>query len=145
MRRPVVFSSDAPNSCFGCGRDNPLGLRLLFFETDGGVECEWTAPPHVAGAPGIVHGGIQGTVLDEVLCMAAFAKHATPVVTGELTVRYRRPTPVGVPLLVRGRIVEVDGRRFTIEGAIHLAATGDTLTEARGRFFAAAPASAPAG
>jgi acyl-coenzyme A thioesterase PaaI-like protein len=137
MRRPVVFSSDTPNACFGCGPDNPLGLRLLFFETDDGIECEWTAPPHVAGAPGIVHGGIQGTVLDEVLCMAAFAKHATPVVTGELTVRYRRPTPTGVPLLVRSRIVEADGRRFTIEGAIHLAETGDTLTEARGRFFAA--------
>jgi acyl-coenzyme A thioesterase PaaI-like protein len=136
MRRPVEFSSDAPNACFGCGRDNALGLRLHFFENDAGIECEWTAPPHVAGAPGIVHGGIQGTVLDEVCCMAAFAKHGTPVVTGELTVRYRRPAPVGVPLLVRSRIVEVDGRRFTIEGTIHLAGGGDTLTEARGVFFA---------
>src|SRR4051794_25653989 len=138
MRRPVVFASDTPNGCFGCGPDNTLGLRLEFFETDVGVECEWTPPAHVAGAPGIVHGGIQGTVLDEVLCMAAFAKHGTPVVTGELTLRYRRPAPVGVPLVVRGRIVERDERRLTIEGAIHLAATGDTLTEARGRFFAVA-------
>ena len=128
MRRPVVFSSDSLNTCFGCGSENPLGLRLLFFETDAGVECEWTAPPHVAGPPGIVHGGIQGTVLDEVLCMAAFAKHATPVVTGELTVRYRRPAPTGVPLLVRGRIVEIAGN------ASEWSPSPDRATRATGQF-----------
>ena len=135
-RRPVVFR-EGESRCFGCGSLNPLGLQLRFFETDDGIEMDWTAPAHVEGAPGIVHGGIQGTVLDEALCMTAYAKRATPVVTGELTVRYRKPVPVAVPLLVRARIVEEDARSFVIAGAIHLAASGETLTEGRGRFFAA--------
>ena len=138
-RRPVVFEGGGENRCFGCGTANPLGLRLEFFETDDGIEIEWHAPPHVEGAPGIVHGGIQGTVLDEACCMAAYAKRATRVVTGELTVRYRRPVPVGVPLLVRARIADEDARSFVIEGRISGPGSDDALTEARGRFFRAPP------
>ena len=136
MRRPVVFP-EGLNRCFGCGTDNPLGLRLEFFETDDGVEVDWVAPAHVEGAPGIIHGGIQGTLLDEAFCVTAYAKRGTLVVTGELTVRYHRPVPVAVPLVVRGRIVEEDGRSFIIAGGIYLAATAEALTEGRGRFFVA--------
>lgn len=136
MRRPVAFT-EGENTCFGCGTDNALGLQLRFFETDDGVECDWTAPTHVTGPPGVVHGGIQGTVLDEVLCMAAFAKHGTGVVTGELKLRYRKPVPTGVPLTIDGRILDRDARSYTIAGAIRRTGTTETLTEARGRFFVA--------
>ena len=67
--------------------------------------------------------------------MAAYARCGFPVLTGELTVRYRKPVPVGVPLLVRGRIVDEDERSFTIAGTIHLAGDDAVLTEGRGRFF----------
>ena len=136
MRRTVVFR-EGENHCFGCGPNNPLGLRLQFFETDDGIEVEWVAPAYVQGAPGIVHGGIQGTLLDEALCMTAYTKRGTPVVTGELTVRYRRPVPTDTPLLIRGRIVEEDARSLVIAGAIHLAGGGEALTEGKGRFFPA--------
>jgi uncharacterized protein (TIGR00369 family) len=136
MRRPVVFGDD-PGRCFGCGSANPAGLHLAFVETDEGVEAEYAVPSHLEGAPGIVHGGIQGTLLDEVFCVTAFVKQGTFVVTGELTVRYLRPTPTDTPLVVRGRIVEARERSFGIEGGIHLAATGEELTRGRGRFFAA--------
>lgn len=136
MRRPVSFAN-GPGTCFGCGANNASGLRLEFFETDDGVEVSYTAPKHLEGAPGIIHGGIQGTLLDEAFCMTAHAKRGTGVVTGELTVRYLRPAPTGTPLLVRGQIVEERGRSFVIEGGIYLAATGEELTRGRGRFFAA--------
>jgi uncharacterized protein (TIGR00369 family) len=137
MRRPIVFQGGS-NRCFGCGPDNPAGLGLAFFETAEGVEVEYAAPPHLEGAPGVVHGGIQGTLLDETLCMTAYAKRGTGVVTGELTLRYLRPVPSGTPLVIRGRVVEDQGTSWVIEGAIHLAGTGEELTRARGRFFAKA-------
>jgi len=135
-RRKVVFDEGRPNTCFGCGSDNPNGLRLEFTETDDGIEVQYTVPEALQGAPGIAHGGIQATLLDEALCMAAYAKLGTPVFTGELTVRYLKPVPTHTPLLVRSRILETKGRSSWIEGAIHLADTGEELTRARGRFFA---------
>lgn len=134
MRREVTFRG---STCFGCGAENPQGLQLRFFETDDGVEVDWVGPPHLDGAPGVVHGGIQCTLLDEAMCMAVYAKRGVGVVTGELTVRYRRPASSGTPLTIRSRIVEERGRSFLVEGAIHLAATGEELTRARGRFFVA--------
>jgi uncharacterized protein (TIGR00369 family) len=134
MRRPLSFDGGL-NNCFGCGPENALGLRLRFFETDDGVELDYVVPAHFAGPPGAVHGGIQATLLDEVLCMTAYAKRGTGVVTGELTVRYLRPAPTDTPLVVRGRIVEDLADSFVIAGGIHVAATDDLVARGRGRFF----------
>jgi uncharacterized protein (TIGR00369 family) len=136
MRRPIVFHQNRPNTCFGCGNDNPRGLGLTFTETDEGVEVEYAVPRHLEGAPGIAHGGILATVLDEVLCMTSYAKLNTVVVTGELTVRYLKPVPVETPLVARGRITETRGKSSFIEGGIHLASSGELLARGHGRFFA---------
>ena len=135
VRRKIVFDEGRPNTCFGCGADNPGGLRLEFSETDDGVEVEYAVPAHLQGAPGIAHGGILATIMDEALCMTAYAKLGVPVVTGELTVRYLKPVPVEQTLLARGRIAETKGHSAFIEGEILLAATGEELARARGRFF----------
>ena len=64
------------------------------------------------GPPGLVHGGVLATLLDHVLARAArIAGHGG--LTARLTVTYRRPVPLGVPLVVTGRLGEVDGRRTT--------------------------------
>jgi uncharacterized protein (TIGR00369 family) len=135
MRRPIIF--EAPdNRCFGCGPNNPAGLGLQFVETDEGVEVEHVVPEHLAGAPGVVHGGIQATMLDETMCMTAYAKCGMPAVTGELTVRYLHPVPTVTAIVVRGRITERRADSAFIEAVISLAATGQELTRATGRFFA---------
>ena len=82
MRRQIWFDADHEGRCFGCGPANPSGLKLRFYETDDGVESEYVVPSDLDGAPGIVHGGIQATLLDEVMCMTAYAKAGTGVVTG---------------------------------------------------------------
>jgi acyl-CoA thioesterase FadM len=69
--------------------------------------------------------------------MAVYAKRGVGVVTGELTVRYRKPVPSGTRVRIRSRIVEERGRTFLLEGGIHLADTGEELTRARGRFVLA--------
>ncbi len=133
--REIVIESDY-NRCFGCGQMNPTGLRLTFYETDDGAEVECVVAQEFSGPPGIAHGGIQATILDETMCVTAYAKAGVQVVTGEMTVRYLWPVPTATPIRARGRIVERKDHSFFIEGAIHLAATGEELTRARGRFFA---------
>ena len=54
--------------CFGCGEDNPEGLHLQFEEQpDGAGHAVVVLGDHHSGEPGIVHGGIQATMLDEVM------------------------------------------------------------------------------
>lgn len=139
MRRPISFPDDRDGGCYGCGPSNPSGLRLSFFETDAGVEVEYAAPDDLRGAPGIVHGGVQATLLDEAMCMTAFAKAGTPVVTGELTVRYTSAVPTETPLVVAAHITERRGNSYFITGTIRRAGSDEELTRAQGRFFAVAP------
>ncbi|WP_456598966.1 PaaI family thioesterase [Blastococcus sp. SYSU DS0616] len=64
------------------------------------------------GPPGLVHGGVVATLLDHVLARSArSAGHGG--LTATLTVTYRRPVHLGVPLVVTGQVVSVDGRRAT--------------------------------
>ncbi len=135
----LVFA-DAGNRCFGCSPHNERGLRLTFVETARGiVECHWTAPEHVCGMDGVVHGGVQAAVLDETMGAAIHTRlEGTPqgdgpIATVEFALRYRRPTPIGVGLIVRAVYQRAEGRNHFVEGWI-LDAAGERLTEANARW-----------
>ena len=83
------------------------------------------------GPPGHVHGGLIAATFDEVL---GFAQSMTghPGMTGTLTIRYRKPTPLHREITLEGRVVRVKGRKIMTEGRMHV---GDVLTaEAEGIF-----------
>lgn len=132
-----LVREDPDARCFGCGQGNERGLRLRFRRTGpGAVEVEYEAPEHFAGAPGVVHGGIQAALLDEAL---GFAAHAADdgqdfdLVTVEFSLRYRRPAPSGAPLRIRGRLLRREGRDYWVAGEIVDASDG-LLTEATARW-----------
>ena len=84
------------------------------------------------GPPGSVHGGMIAAAFDEVLGMAQ-SLGGQPGMTGTLTVRYRRPTPLHRDLRIVGTFVRVEGRKIFTTGACY---DGDTLTaEADGLFI----------
>ena len=101
--------------CFGCGQANEAGLRLRFRPApDGGVETSVRPPGHFAGVEGVLHGGIQATVLDEVMGVAAQLRlppdaGRQALVTAELALRYRRPVPTDGEVRARARVVAIDG------------------------------------
>ena len=135
---------DPENMCFGCSRHNERGLQVRFTHVaPSAVEGRYTAAAHTCGAPGIVHGGVQAALLDEAI---GFAIHAhdhsadpeadpwiQPVVTVEFDLRYRRPVPVGVELVLRGEVLRTDGRDYLGAGEI-LDADDQLLTSALARW-----------
>lgn len=124
-------------ACYGCGQRNAQGLRMTFAHlADGSAVCVYTAADHLAGAPGVIHGGVQATLLDEVMGHAIHVADVDPdldVATIEFSLRYRRPAPVGVPLTVRARLVGTEGRDFLVSGEI-VSAAGEVLTSADSRW-----------
>jgi uncharacterized protein (TIGR00369 family) len=107
------------NHCFGCGPDNPAGLRLTFEAgPDGTVRGACAIPERFQGYQGVVHGGILATLLDEAMAHAVLRATAGNAATAQLEVRYRRPARVGETLRLEASVTRISGRRIHAQGRI---------------------------
>jgi uncharacterized protein (TIGR00369 family) len=122
-----------PNSkhCFVCGRENPFGLKLEFYETEPGeVVVEYTVPEEFQGYPGVVHGGIVAALLDEVTGRAHMGGDPPRFMfTARLNVRYHKNVPIGQPLRIVGHANKSRGRTALATGQIY-GSGGELLAEA---------------
>ena len=130
------------NECFGCGPANAKGLRIKSRVDGTDVVAEFVPEAHHLAFPGIVNGGILGTLLD-CHCNWTAAHHlmkaggldAPPcTVTASYAIELKRPTPIDATLLLRAHVVEATGDRATVEGTITVG-TKVTAT-CRGTFVA---------
>jgi uncharacterized protein (TIGR00369 family) len=129
-----------PNSqmCFACGLENPIGLKMAFYEDDEGrVVAHFITRDEHQGYPGVVHGGIVTALLDEVLGRVAIASERW-MVTGRLNIRFRRPIPLGETLTIVGEAVNWKKRTLEARGEIRLA-NGQLGAEAAGTFLEIPP------
>ena len=128
----VTFPNDG--GCFGCSPTHPSGLNLRFRRRGERVLSRYTIADRFHGAPGIAHGGIVATILDEISCAAVNLVTDRWVMTGELTVRYERPCPVEQPLDVAAAIVDrTHPRYWVVEAEVHRA--GERVARSTGKFF----------
>lgn len=106
--------------CFVCGVHNDHGLKLAFFNQEPGVVvARFVICEKHQGYPGIAHGGVVAAILDEVAGRTFMAGDPPRfLVTAKLSVRYRRPVPIGQPLIAFGRSVEEKGKFSTASGQI---------------------------
>jgi acyl-coenzyme A thioesterase PaaI-like protein len=88
------------------------------------------------GPPGSLHGGFVAATFDEVLGFVQ-SLGGNPGMTGTLTVRYRRPTPLHKELIIEADLVRIQGRKIFTEGRI--LADGVVTAEAEGLFISIDP------
>jgi acyl-coenzyme A thioesterase PaaI-like protein len=137
------YYPDELSYCYGCGRLNQAGLQIKSYwdgETDESV-CIYTPRPEHIAIPGFVYGGLIASLIDchstGTGAAAAYRAQGRPLdsepplrfVTANLNVDYLRPTPLGVPLEIRGKAVEVKGRKVVVEATIAV----EGVITARGR------------
>lgn len=124
-----------PNSamCFVCGVQNPIGLHLSFYDDEEGrVVAHWTPGEEHQGYPGVLHGGIAATLLDEAAGRVLTKKNLW-MATARLELRYRQPVPIGQPLTVIGEIVRLKSRSLEARAEIRLQ-DGSVAVEATGLY-----------
>lgn len=116
-----------------------LGLRnavappvVLNVEPDGRVVADFSLGAAYEGPAGLTHGGVTALILDNVLGAAAEAG-GSPGMTGTLTIRYRRPTPLGEMLHAEAKTDRVEGVKTFVRGTISDA--GGVCVEAEGVFI----------
>ncbi|MFF3981402.1 PaaI family thioesterase [Streptomyces sp. NPDC001828] len=106
--------------CFGCGDGQPHGLHLAARAGEGvTVTAEFTVREAHQGAPGLAHGGVLATALDETLGSLNWLLRVIAV-TGRLETDFVRPVPVGTVLYLEAEVTAVAGRK------IYSRATGRT-------------------
>ncbi|MDD4149991.1 MAG: PaaI family thioesterase [Bacteroidales bacterium] len=137
MRRVKnAFVKSTPEyMCFGCSPKNKQGLQMEFFENDATVWSEWQPRSEFDGWKGVVHGGIQATLMDETGEWYVFVKHGRSAVTMELNCRYKKPLSSD-----KGKIsikaTEISFRRNISEIEISVYDTdGDLCSQAKGKFY----------
>ena len=129
---PLQLADD--QMCFGCGGRNGRGLKLKFSLNVARrrIRTRWVPSKEFQGYADIVHGGMIGLVLDELMGNLLW-KLGQPSVTAEMSVRFLKPARVGGPLDAEARIVSQKGRVCIVEAEARDAA-GDAVAEAKARF-----------
>ena len=124
--------------CFVCGQHNPYGLHLLFRLENNSIVADFQPREEHQGFPGIIHGGIVASVLDEALGRTSIlAERPEWTMTGRLEIRYRRYVPYGQLLRVRAFLGMQRRKMLQATGMITLADDENTiLAEAQGTFLA---------
>jgi acyl-coenzyme A thioesterase PaaI-like protein len=117
----VQQTSDGQSTALGnvvIGVRNPVAPPLVVHhDADGLVWTDFVLGAAYEGPPGHVHGGVCALVLDHVLGATAH-KPGRPAVTGTLTLRYLRGTPLGQPLRAQARVDRIEGAKIFAVGNI---------------------------
>ena len=127
------------NFCFGCGKNNPEGMRLKFTyneERDCFV-CRFRLSKRYTGPPGHAHGGIIATILDEAMGKVNKLRSVIAL-TKQMEIEYLKPVPLDTPLLVEGHEKSVRGRKH-INAAEIRNQKNEVLARGRGLFIAIDP------
>lgn len=138
------YYQDAESQCYGCGSLNQHGLQLKSYWDGEASSATFLPQPYHTAIKGVVYGGLIASIID---ChgtgtAAAAATSAAGIelskgkplrfVTASLHVDYIRPTPMGVPLDLRGTVEELKQRKVTV--AVTVGAEGELV--ARGKVVA---------
>ncbi len=129
------YYPDQLAQCYGCGRLNEHGLQIKSYWEGEEAVCRFTPRPYHTAIPGYVYGGLIASLIDchatGTAAAAAYraagrAMDTEPpfrFLTASLKVDYLRPTPIDCTLELRGRVLEIKGRKVVV--AVTLTARGE--------------------
>lgn len=123
-------------NCFGCAPENPIGLKLEFYEEGDEITACWKPTPNYQGWLHVLHGGIQATLLDEISGWCVVRKLQTTGVTSKMEVKYLKPILIeeDSTLVLHAKIAEQRRNLVTIEARI-CNPQGETYTTGRCLYY----------
>jgi len=134
-----ILGPHLPNfaHCHGCGPSMHGGLRMrVVRDVRRGIEAEVAIAPAHQGAPGLTHGGVLATAMDEAMAFAIWRILNRPYVTARLETSYLAPVPLGATLRITATCTGLHGRKAYTEA--HARTDGPVLVHATGLWVAPA-------
>ena len=129
--------------CFGCGENNPIGLKLSFRQDGKTVTAEFTPTKHYQGWPGIVHGGIIICMLDEAMGYAGHFEGVT-CLTAKMEIQLRRLALVDESLIITSTITKNTRKLIETKAKVSLR-DGSVVAEGKSKHFVVERKSGDAG
>ena len=124
--------------CFGCGKDNPMGLHLHFRTDENGCYTSFVPQPVHQSYDGRMHGGLISTLLDETMGNYPYMYEHKVAYTARLEVRFRQPVRIGQRIDVitkvkrrKGMLLEMTGQVIREDGTVAAEADGKLMYEER--------------
>jgi acyl-coenzyme A thioesterase PaaI-like protein len=125
---------EAATMCFACGKDNPIGLQIVFHVDGDECTAEFTPNENHVGWEDTVHGGILYSALDDVTANVLY-KQKRKAHTARCEIRYRQPARVGEVLLLRGWIEKEKGRLVVLKGEARRKSDKGVVADCEARFM----------
>ncbi len=138
------YYPDEVSYCYGCGRLNEHGLQIKSYWDGDETICHYQPRPYHMAVPGYVYGGLLASLIDchgtGTAAAAAYRDQGRPMdsdpplrfLTASLHVDYLKPTPIDQPLVLRGRVKEIKGRKVIVAVDLYahdeLCARGEVVT-----------------
>ena len=118
------FLSAQGYNCFGCSPENKEGLKLTFKTDNEYIYADWLPEKKFEGYPGVLHGGIQSTLLDEIASWNVYALAGTGGVTAKIELKFKKPVPSNKGKIklsskiidINKKIAKMEVRLFSPEG-----------------------------
>lgn len=106
----MMLPLEDDHMCYACGDQNLSGLKLRFDQPqDGILRSEVTFSKIHQGFKGVVHGGMLALVLDDIMVNLSWRQNI-PAVTGELTLRLKKPTPINEKIYLEAKLEREEKR-----------------------------------
>mgnify|MGYP002613524133 FL=1 len=132
------MENDRDTMCFGCGKDNPMGLHLHFRTDEDGCYTSFVPQPVHQSYDGRMHGGLISTLLDETMGNYPYMYEHKVAYTARLEVRFRQPVRIGERIHVitkvkrrKGQLLEMTGQVIREDGTVAAEADGKLMYEER--------------
>jgi beta-phosphoglucomutase family hydrolase len=106
--------------CFGCGQENPTGLKLKPVHDGEKVTTEFTAGDFHQGWNNAIHGGILYSLLDEVTAYAMLCHGIEFGVTAKSEIRFKQLAPINEPIQASAWVTKVTKRLVETKGVLTL-------------------------
>jgi acyl-coenzyme A thioesterase PaaI-like protein len=127
MKNKSLQEIYAPNGiCFGCGCKNKRGLQVKSYVKDSLIVSSWRAKKYHEAFPGVLNGGVIGSILDchcnwaaAYFLMKDQGLNITPcTVTADYSIKLKKPTPSDAVLALSAYLIKIQNNVVTIESTL---------------------------
>lgn len=124
-------------NCFACGPEHPFGLHMDFYYDSDTLEVysQLDSDELFAGFPGVLHGGIQTTILDEIAFWGIWARYKKIGLTYDLEIRFKKKCPTEKPIEAIGIIGDLERKIVPVSVTLRCHQTQTIFTRGMIRYF----------